>query len=338
MRHERPLLTIAIPTYNRSALLNQLLAVLIPQIDERNRVELLISDNASPDDTKDIVRYFQGKNACISYHCHADNVGSDANFITCFELARGKYFWLLGDDDIVLPGGLEKILNHLEQDELDLVYLTSYGFQRDWEEERKQDPLGREYHTIESALQFVLITNVMLTFISGIIINRDRFLEVPHESIQLFAGTNLIQLSWSLPLLRNHRRSLVLWKRVIAARQGNAAGYHIGKVFGERLRTVSTRCLPDRPRLVDCICNFAVRRWFPPMILELRGSARQELGLEEAEIDLRRSAGRNFRFWLFVYPVLKLPLPAARLWCQAGVFLSKMVYVVSVRSFWRKRV
>ena len=48
MPPERPLLTIAIPTYNRSEYLAQLLTALAPQLAREPRVELLISDNASP--------------------------------------------------------------------------------------------------------------------------------------------------------------------------------------------------------------------------------------------------------------------------------------------------
>ncbi len=48
---EAPLLTIAIPTYNRSRYLREFLEALLPQIESAGDVELLISDNASPDDT-----------------------------------------------------------------------------------------------------------------------------------------------------------------------------------------------------------------------------------------------------------------------------------------------
>jgi glycosyltransferase involved in cell wall biosynthesis len=48
MQPDRPLLTIAIPTYNRSACLTQLLEALRPQLVGESRVELIVSDNASP--------------------------------------------------------------------------------------------------------------------------------------------------------------------------------------------------------------------------------------------------------------------------------------------------
>ena len=49
MQNERPLLTIAIPTYNRSAFLGELLSCLRDQCMSDPRLELLVSDNASTD-------------------------------------------------------------------------------------------------------------------------------------------------------------------------------------------------------------------------------------------------------------------------------------------------
>ena len=48
MRNESPLLTIAIPTYNRAKNLDELLTQMLGQINGDPRVQLLISDNCSP--------------------------------------------------------------------------------------------------------------------------------------------------------------------------------------------------------------------------------------------------------------------------------------------------
>ena len=105
----RPLLTIAIPTYNRSGFLAQLLEILAPQLAGESRVELIISDNASPDDTPEVVASFREKGLALIYRRNETNIGPDANFLQCFEQARGEYLWLFGDDDIILPGGIRNI-------------------------------------------------------------------------------------------------------------------------------------------------------------------------------------------------------------------------------------
>lgn len=337
MQLDRPLLTIAIPTYNRSQLLGALLGILAPQLAGHPEVELLISDNASPDNTQEVVQQFIDAGLSIRYRRHPENIGSDANFVACFQMARGKYFWLFGDDDIIVPGALDEVLSHLASQEYDLIYATSYGFREDWKAERQQDPLHRRFHAITSASRYAKVVNIMVTFISGMIINKQRLEEIPHEDPAAFLGTNLIQLSWTLPLLRQHRRSLVLWDRPVAARQGNAGGYALGNVFGEKLTGVLSRCLPDRPDLAACVTDFAIRRWFPSIIYDVRSSGNGNLQIEKAHVALEQSYGRNFRYWLFAYPMLKLPLPFARLWLKAGAALSKTIYVVSIPNFWRKQ-
>jgi glycosyltransferase involved in cell wall biosynthesis len=311
--------------------------VLAPQLAGHSEVELIISDNASPDDTSQVVQKFIDTGLSVRYHRHPENIGSDANFISCFHMAAGKYFWLCGDDDIITPGTLDQVLGHIAGQEYDLIYATSYGFQHDWQSKRQQDPLGRRFHTVTDARHFAKVVNIMFTFISGIIVNKQRLEEIPHEDPSAFLDTNLTQLSWTLPLLRHHRRSLVLWNRPVAARQGNAGGYAIGKVFGENLNAVTARCFPDRPDLAASITNFAIRRWFPSIIFEIRSSGNQSLHIEQAHIDLNRSYGHNFRYWLFAYPVLKLPLPLARVWLRAGEAISKIIYVLSIPAFWHKQ-
>ena len=338
MQPSRPLLTIAIPTYNREALLAELLSALEGQVSVHPEVEIIVSDNGSTDGTSATVRGFIARGMPIRYRCHSINMGAEANFFECLKLSRGKYFWLCGDDDIILPGALDKVTGYLQREEFDLIYLTSYGFRNDYLVERQSDPLGRRFHRITSERRFTKAVNIMLTFISGMIVNKDRLHETPHEDPTAFVGSQLIQLSWVLPLLRNHRRSLILWERLVAARQGNAGGYAIGEIFGKSLVNVVARCLPDRPDLVAIITNFTVRRWLPSILYDIRREGNQNLGLESARVTLRCAYKANFRFWLFTYPVLVLPLPLAGLWSKTAAAVGRLIYMLLMPSFWRKEI
>src|ERR1035438_10666701 len=108
----KPLLTIAIPTYNRAGCLKELLSVLADQLKDEPRVELIISDNASPDETPFVVQDFVSRGLRVRYIRNTQNIGADANFLQCFEQALGKYVWLFSDDDLIVPGGLAKILTY----------------------------------------------------------------------------------------------------------------------------------------------------------------------------------------------------------------------------------
>jgi glycosyltransferase involved in cell wall biosynthesis len=100
----KPLLTIAVPTFNRASCLRELLSLLADQLKDQPRVELIISDNASPDETPAVVQEFIANGLRVRYLRNTKNIGPDANFLQCFEQASGKHIWLFGDDDLVTPG------------------------------------------------------------------------------------------------------------------------------------------------------------------------------------------------------------------------------------------
>src|SRR5215469_7631915 len=128
MQSEQPLLTIAIPTYNRSMYLAQLLEILAPQLINKPLVELMISDNSSSDDTPAVVKSFIAQGLSCRYIRNESNIGPDANFLQCFEKANGKYVWIFGDDDLIIPGGVSKILHYCETADYDLISLRVYPF------------------------------------------------------------------------------------------------------------------------------------------------------------------------------------------------------------------
>jgi len=336
-----PLLTIAVPTFNRAEYLEHLLAILEPQVEAFPQVELLLSDNASDDATPQLiaaaVERMQLAGARITVQRHETNVGSDANFVSCFESARGRFFWMCGDDDLIVPGALAQIVPLLENTPgLDMIYATSYGFRENFLTERRLDPFGRTLHTITNAKKFAMTVNIMFSFISGMIVNKERLEQLPHEEPRAFLGTNLVQLSWSLPLLLHHRKSIVLWTRPVAARLGNAHGYSVGKVFGEKLAANVTRLLPHRPDLSGAILNFALRRWFPSVLLDVRASGNTSLQIDEAHDSLRKVYGNNPRYWLYTYPTLAWPMPVAKLYTRGTAALSKLLYMAQLPGFWRK--
>jgi glycosyltransferase involved in cell wall biosynthesis len=114
IRLSSPLLSICLPTYNRSKLLKEALNALAPQVENAVGVELVVSDNASTDDTPKVVRTAQRKWKCIKYHRNSVNSGLAGNFLLLTDkLARGKFCWIVGDDDIVRPGAVDRILDVL---------------------------------------------------------------------------------------------------------------------------------------------------------------------------------------------------------------------------------
>ncbi len=120
------LLTIAIPTYLRSCKLRRALDAIANQYDER--IEVLVSDDASPDDTELIVSEIQ-KKMPIRYIKNKANLGYDRNFIQCYKEATGKYIMLMGNDDFLLDGSVKHILEYLKTNDcVDWVFVNHKSF------------------------------------------------------------------------------------------------------------------------------------------------------------------------------------------------------------------
>ena len=93
-----PLVTIAIPTFNRAGShLREAIESALNQSYER--VEIIVSDNCSEDNTRELVEEF-GESK-VRYFRQKTNIGHNNNFNYCLEQAKGEYFLLLSDDDVI---------------------------------------------------------------------------------------------------------------------------------------------------------------------------------------------------------------------------------------------
>ena len=99
-------LSICIPTFNRSNLLRDSLNIIIPQIRGfGDRIELLVGDNCSTDDTQVMVEEMS-KDYPIKYYKNDINYGANQNILFFMQArAQGEYCWILGDDDHVREEG-----------------------------------------------------------------------------------------------------------------------------------------------------------------------------------------------------------------------------------------
>jgi abequosyltransferase len=318
MPTNRPLLTIAIPTYNRSKFLEELLAVLKPQMAEDFRVELLISDNASTDDTQLLLGELAKSGLIFRYIKNKKNLGADKNILQCFEEAQGKYVWIFGDDDIILPGALKKIMRLLSLHEYDLVYLRPYEFLKDYKAEHRHNSADRKALIIGDPKLFTEMVGVMFAFISGVIVNKQRFNEVPHRPCEKFSDTHLIQLAWIFPLLSSYRKGLFVFEALVAARGGNTGGYGAGEVFGRNLKQLSDELLSKDSQLGEVIINSLLCHWFPHFLLQLRKFNAGKFNEENLDQILRPLFSNNFRYWFFVFPLIKTPLWFVEIWRYIG--------------------
>lgn len=123
---KQPLLSICIPTWNRSKILSISLKSFQEQLAsiDSSEIEIFVSDNASDDDTPLVVQSFIDQGLPITYNRNPENVGAAGNFIKCMQWASGKYIWLLGDDDLLNDGAISYILDLIRNGDYGLIHLS----------------------------------------------------------------------------------------------------------------------------------------------------------------------------------------------------------------------
>lgn len=130
------MLTVAIPTYNRVSKLIVLLDSIIAQIDDSMRgcVRILISDNASTDDTaKTVYRYMDRTPTMISYFKNETNLGYSRNVQLAVERAETDFVLLMSDDDALEAGALGPLIDVVRRhsDEASLVFSSAVTYDED---------------------------------------------------------------------------------------------------------------------------------------------------------------------------------------------------------------
>jgi glycosyltransferase involved in cell wall biosynthesis len=114
-------LSISIPSFNRGSKLKNLLDRMDALISDLpasdiNKVELLVSDNHSSDNTSEVLKEFKAHTRSYTFRNYRndENIGSDRNFVKSIQRASGIFVWLLSDDDIIENGAVAEIMATLK--------------------------------------------------------------------------------------------------------------------------------------------------------------------------------------------------------------------------------
>lgn len=103
----KPLVSICIPTYNRSSNLRKTIeSIVIQQEFVDKKVEIVISDNASTDNTEEVGREYANKYENISYFRNKENI-RDKNFPLVLSRANGVLRKLNNDTLEINDGSLK---------------------------------------------------------------------------------------------------------------------------------------------------------------------------------------------------------------------------------------
>ena len=110
--NQAPTVSVCIPTYCGAAHLGATIESVLNQ--DFTDFELVVIDDNSPDNTYSIIASFQDNR--IRYIKNFVNLGPEGNWNRCLEEARGKYFKLLPQDDVLAPSCLREQIEVLDND------------------------------------------------------------------------------------------------------------------------------------------------------------------------------------------------------------------------------
>lgn len=195
MENKRPLLSICIPTYNRCDVLRSVLEKYVanPAFDED--VEIVVSDNASTDNTLQICSSFAERYRNIRYYRNEVNI-MDANFPLVLSYGQGRYLKLLNDWIYITKENLEYMKTILRANELEkrLVFFTN-----DW--------LFTQYKTQEfiegkGLDEYVQVVSTFVTSNNLFGAWKEHWEEIKDKS--KFSELKLQQEDWTYSMLKQH--------------------------------------------------------------------------------------------------------------------------------------
>ena len=204
-RTEKKLVSIGLPTYAGEkrirAALDSLLAQTYPAI------EIIISDNASPDGTRFICEEYAKRDPRIRFFPQKENSGRILNFLFVLNQAQGEFFFWAGDDDYWEPTFVQMLVEGLEQHPDHGVALST--FRRFNEEDNVSEVISFEGTRALTDLSYCSVFKKM----------------VMHEPIHIF----LVGL-WRRDVLRKFFArpipKTIAWDRIVMAEAALATHFY----------------------------------------------------------------------------------------------------------------
>lgn len=114
------LVSIITPTYNCGAFIAETIESVLAQ--SYGNWEMIIVDDCSYDNTREIVEQYMSKDSRIQYHCLEQNSGAAVARNLALGLATGRWIAFLDSDDLWLPEKLERQLKFMVDNKYHFTY------------------------------------------------------------------------------------------------------------------------------------------------------------------------------------------------------------------------
>ena len=120
----KKLISVFIPTYNRSQIFSNTLSSVIQAVCDY-QAHIYVYDNSRTDETGKVVQNAYKNYPLIYYKKNHQNLGIDCNMINVLNHADSRYTLMLGDDDLLSVDFIPKISRYIECQTFDFVVLST---------------------------------------------------------------------------------------------------------------------------------------------------------------------------------------------------------------------
>ncbi|MCG3771108.1 MAG: Abequosyltransferase RfbV [Nitrosomonadaceae bacterium] len=344
------LLTIVIPTYNRSSLLKSTLDTLSIQImpERFNEIAIVVSDNASPDSTEILVHKWiiENKNIKVSYYRNIENIGFDKNCISGARKAKGKFIWFMSDDDSLVDGAVEKVCKALEENSEIVFAFINYSMLTPGFDE--YFPYRFQENIKLAADELIIKSKMGFSFISSCVFNREIFCSLDLSNyletfwLQLYAAKNAALKGESLiiaePLLKMHRGGLHESRKERKDQRLKVDAFMVSHLcYLDFLDSFKNSLYSNET--YKSIKDFG---WNDNLnqIISLKLTS-DRYSLEEIKIiysKMRKYYSRKVLFWIFHVPMLLLPKFASIIYFFLKLKFIKLKKVLKPIVVWQRKL
>lgn len=255
----RPRLTICLFTHSgRRDVLRQALASVFQQLCgvELSGVEVCVTDNASSDGTERMMAELAREHGeRLRYLRHDRDLGLSRNLLSCVELARSDYCWILTSDDAIESGGIARVLELIGlAQEPPGVVVNKANFDSRLVELASQGasdfhpPEQRRTIQYDDADRFISDCGLLTSLVSTLIVRRDSWLGAVAElgGVDFAASTIFPHLPVIARMARRDPRWVWCPAKLVRVRMDNA---FLASDEGWSVDEIHTRLLSDMSRM-----------------------------------------------------------------------------------------
>lgn len=203
-------------------------------------LEIVVSDNASTDNTINVVQGFQEKFCLIRYHRNAYNIGASKNISLSTSLTHGRYLWVFGDDDVMSSGAIKIVLRKIQEKRPDVIVCNYTVLDKDLQNTLREQyyNLGQEVDVISDRSEFLKLFGASVGFISSVVIRRKILLNVDVACAEQFMEYGFSHLYAIYSALNDNCNVFHIRRQIFINRAGVSGGYDWYKYFLDGLAMI----------------------------------------------------------------------------------------------------